>query len=171
MIYYSCSYIPMEVMLGSDSEFHRITSETPISCHELGCNLCGYAKTVYEKGMELNSGDCLLIADSCDAMRRIGDLLSELSSARVFILRLPWKSDVDAIEFLSGEIGDLTTFLENSGVAVNLHKGIARFNDLVDHVLTNEIRVQGADLSRLYLSALDGKKTEIDSSNLVSGGA
>ena len=85
MIYYSCSYIPMEAMLGSDSEFHRITSDAPVSCHELGCNLCGYAKTVYEKGMELNSGDCLLIADSCDAMRRIGDLLSELSSARVFI--------------------------------------------------------------------------------------
>jgi len=170
MIYYSCSYIPMEAMLGSDSEFHRITSDAPVSCHELGCNLCGYAKTVYEKGMELNSGDCLLIADSCDAMRRIGDLLSELSSARVFILRLPWRSDVDAIEFLSGEIGDLTTFLENSGVAVNLHEGIGRFNDLVDYVLANEIRVEGADLSRLYLSALDGTKAEIDSSNLVSGG-
>jgi predicted CoA-substrate-specific enzyme activase len=169
MIYYSCSYIPMEVLLGSDSEFHRITSVAPVSCHELGCNLCGYAKTVYEKGMELSSGDYLLIADSCDAMRRIGDLLSELSSARVFILRLPWKRDADAVEFLSGEIGDLTTFLENSGVAVNLHTGIGRFNDLVDHVLTNEIRVEGADLSRLYLSALDGNKAKIDS-NLVSGG-
>ncbi len=169
MIYYSCSYIPMEVLLGSDSEFHRITSVAPVSCHELGCNLCGYAKTVYEKGMELSSGDYLLIADSCDAMRRIGDLLSELSSARVFILRLPWKRDADAVEFLSGEIGDLTTFLENSGVAVNLHTGIGRFNDLVDHVLTNEIRVEGADLSRLYLSALDGNKAKIDS-NLVSRG-
>lgn len=169
MIYYSCSYIPMEVLLGSDSEFHRITSVAPVSCHELGCNLCGYAKTVYEKGMELSSDDYLLIADSCDAMRRIGDLLSELSSARVFILRLPWKRDADAVEFLSGEIGDLTTFLENSGVAVNLHTGIGRFNDLVDHVLTNEIRVEGADLSRLYLSALDGNKAKIDS-NLVSRG-
>lgn len=169
MIYYSCSYIPMEVLLGSDSEFHRITSVAPVSCHELGCNLCGYAKTVYEKGMELSSGDYLLIADSCDAMRRIGDLLSELSSARVFMLRLPWKRDADAVEFLSGEIGDLTTFLENSGVAVNLHTGIGRFNDLVDHVLTNEIRVEGADLSRLYLSALDGNKAKIDS-NLVSRG-
>jgi predicted CoA-substrate-specific enzyme activase len=159
----------MEVLLGSDSEFHRITSVAPVSCHELGCNLCGYAKTVYEKGMELSSGDYLLIADSCDAMRRIGDLLSELSSARVFILRLPWKRDADAVEFLSGEIGDLTTFLENSGVAVNLHTGIGRFNDLVDHVLTNEIRVEGADLSRLYLSALDGNKAKIDS-NLVSRG-
>jgi predicted CoA-substrate-specific enzyme activase len=159
----------MEVLLGSDSEFHRITSVAPVSCHELGCNLCGYAKTVYEKGMELSSGDYLLIADSCDAMRRIGDLLSELSSARVFMLRLPWKRDADAVEFLSGEIGDLTTFLENSGVAVNLHTGIGRFNDLVDHVLTNEIRVEGADLSRLYLSALDGNKAKIDS-NLVSRG-
>jgi len=171
MIYYSCSYIPMEVMLGSDSEFHRITSDAPVTFHELGCNLCGYAKTVYEKGMGLNSGDYLLIADSCDAMRRIGDLLSELSSARVFILRLPWKRDADATEFLSSEIDNLTTFLENSGVAVNLYKGIDRFNDLVDHVLTNETNLLGADLSRLYLSALDGNKAEIDSSNLVDGGS
>ncbi|HAY98140.1 MAG TPA: CoA protein activase, partial [Mesotoga sp.] len=149
MIYYSCSYIPMEVMLGSACEFHRITSSAPTSCHELGCNLCGYAKTVYKKGMELNSDDCLLIADSCDAMRRVGDLLSELSSAKVFILRLPWKRDADAVKFLCRELVGLTAFLQNSGITVDLHTGINRFNDIVEYVQANEMLVEGTELSRL----------------------
>lgn len=171
MIYYSCSYIPMEVMLGSACEFHRITSSAPTSCHELGCNLCGYAKTVYKKGMELNSDDCLLIADSCDAMRRVGDLLSELSSAKVFILRLPWKRDADAVKFLCRELVGLTAFLQNSGITVDLHTGINRFNDIVEYVQANEMLVEGTELSRLYLSALDGRKAEVSPSNAKSDGS
>jgi len=158
MIYYTCSYIPLEVLMGSDIEFQRLMRSSPTSSHELGCNLCGYAKTVYQKGMELDSNDCLLIVDSCDAMRRVGDLLDEHSLANVFILRLPWKRGLEAVTFLSGEIQRLVSFLDSSAISIDLSEGVRRFNKLVDHVLANEKELAAGDLTDLYLHALNGKQ-------------
>jgi hypothetical protein len=84
--------------------------------------------------MELDKGDLLLVADSCDAMRRVGDLLNESSRAGVFIMRLPWKRDELAVEFMASEVLRLIGFLEKKGIDVNLLAGIERFNDLIDHV-------------------------------------
>ena len=156
MIYYTCSYLPLEVLMGSDIAFQRLMTSSPTLSHELGCNLCGYAKTVYQKGMELDSNDCLLIVDSCDAMRRVGDLLDELSLANVFILRLPWKRDGEAVRFLAAEIQRLVYFLESSGISTDLREGIRRFNELVDFVQANEKRLAAEDLTDLYFQALNG---------------
>lgn len=158
MIFYTCSYIPLEILMGTGRDFERLLSVTPSSCHELGCNLCGYAKTVYGAGMELDKGDFLLVADSCDAMRRVGDLLNESSRAGVFIMRLPWKRDELAVEFMASEVLRLIGFLEKKGIDVNLLAGIERFNDLIDHVRSLEATLEGRDLTELYLSALNGLK-------------
>ncbi|HOY26359.1 MAG: acyl-CoA dehydratase activase [Mesotoga sp.] len=158
MILYTCSYIPLEILMGTGKDFERLLSAASSSCHELGCNLCGYAKIVYGAGMELDKGDLLLVADSCDAMRRVGDLLSESSRAGVFMMRLPWKRDERAVEFMASEILRLIEFLEEKGIDVNLSAGVERFNGLIDHVRSLESTLVGRDLTELYLSALNGLK-------------
>ncbi len=158
MIYYTCSYIPMEVLLGTGVEFRRLLDSGTSGCHELGCNLCGYARTVYETGLELGEDDILLFADSCDAMRRVGDLLKDKSKASVFIMRLPWKKSEEAIHFLRLELERLIRFLEYRKVKIDIEKGIILFNELVDHVRLLEKNISGRELTRLYLDALNGLK-------------
>lgn len=158
MILYTCSYIPLEILLGCGREFRRLLSAPGESCHDLGCNFCGYARTVYERGMELGEEDLLVIADSCDAMRRVGDLLQERAAASVFVMRLPWKRDERAVQFMKLEIERLTEFLSLAGMSVDHFEGVSKFNDLVDHVQSLQENLRGHDLTALYLSALEGKK-------------
>ncbi len=124
----------MEVLLGTGVEFRRLLDSGTSGCHELGCNLCGYARTVYETGLELGEDDILLFADSCDAMRRVGDLLKDKSKASVFIMRLPWKKSEEAIHFLRLELERLIRFLEYRKVKIDIEKGIILFNELVDQI-------------------------------------
>ena len=112
MIYYACSYVPLELLKASGVAFKRIEG---IETHEddfIHRNICGYCKSVYEQINRLSSGDIFVSVDSCDGMRRIGDVLRETSEAKVFTLRLPWRRDDNAVSLMENELRRLLGFLD-----------------------------------------------------------
>ncbi|HAA85561.1 MAG TPA: CoA protein activase [Kosmotogaceae bacterium] len=139
MLYYACSYVPLEILISSGLPFRRLPVNRAFEHPELHTNLCGYCKAVYSKVTELSEEDVFITVDSCDAMRRMGDVIQQQSSCRVFSLRLPWKKDSSATEFFRTQLEALNRFLsELRGQEItrdDLDRGISQFNMMVDKLL------------------------------------
>ncbi len=104
MIFYTCSYIPLEILMGTGRDFERLLSVTPSSCQSWAAISVATARRSTELGWSLTRRFSP-VADSCDAMRRVGDLLNESSREGVFICA-PWKRDELAVEFMASESFD-----------------------------------------------------------------
>lgn len=138
MIYYACTYVPVEILIASGLPFQKLevreSGEDPL----IHRNLCGYCKSVYEGVKNLKKDDVYIAVDSCDGMRRTADVLMKNSQAKVFTLRLPWRNDDSAVEFYAGELKRLTEFLsELRGKPITtdeLIKGMERFIKLKKHL-------------------------------------
>ncbi|AKI97965.1 acyl-CoA dehydratase activase [Kosmotoga pacifica] len=138
MIYYACSYVPLEILLASKLPFERIEetdySEDPL-VHR---NLCGYCKATFEKIKTLDENDLFIAVDSCDAMRRIGDLVQVATKARTIHLRLPWTRNENALEFYKNQLKVLLDVLsEFRGYEITneeLIEGIETFNTLKNNI-------------------------------------
>jgi len=139
MLYYACSYVPLEILISSGLPFRRLPVNRAFDHPELHSNLCGYCKAVYSKVTELSDEDVFISVDSCDAMRRMGDVIQQQSSCRVFSLRLPWKRDASATEFIKTQLEALVRFLSGlRGQEITrdeLDRGISQFNAIVDRLL------------------------------------
>lgn len=138
MIYYACTYVPIEILIASGIPFQKLevreSGEDPL----IHRNLCGYCKSVYGGVKNLKKNDVYIAVDSCDGMRRTADVLMKSSLAKVFVLRLPWRSDDNAVEFYAGELKRLTEFLSelrgNPITTDELIKGMERFSELRKHL-------------------------------------
>ena len=149
MIYYACSYVPLELLKASGVAFKRIEG---IETHEddfIHRNICGYCKSVYEQINRLSSGDIFVSVDSCDGMRRIGDVLRETSEEKVFTLRLPWRRDDNAVSLMENELRRLLGFLDEELkkkiTETEIGHGIAFFSHLREHIL--KLHKTGVDYS------------------------
>jgi len=138
VIYYACSYVPLEILLASKLPFAKIDSVDYTEDPLVHRNLCGYCKTTFESLKAMNDEDLFIAVDSCDAMRRINDLARDFSKARIIQLRLPWKRDDESKNFYRDQLANLLEVLSlvrgSSITPEELKEGIKRFNDLKDYL-------------------------------------
>ncbi len=95
MIYTSCRYAPIELIVGLQQEHALIEPNVDdLSCAE-NCshsNLCSYTKAMIETVLE-NHIEELVLTDCCDAVRRAYDVLKDSGKLKfIYLLSLPHKN-------------------------------------------------------------------------------
>lgn len=92
MIHYVCKYTPVELLRGFGAEC-AVLDETPDSFEtserEAHANLCGFGKAVLQAALD-GKADELILANCCDVMRRIYDIIREKGCCGfLYLLDLP----------------------------------------------------------------------------------
>jgi benzoyl-CoA reductase/2-hydroxyglutaryl-CoA dehydratase subunit BcrC/BadD/HgdB len=111
---YTCSYVPEEIVLAAGFRPRRFLPEARPADAWIHPNTCGYVKNVLAAA--LDSEDLgvvgIIIANSCDAMRRLYDLWTGyVPRVRAFLLDVPKKDDEDSITFFAAELARLSEWL------------------------------------------------------------
>lgn len=108
-IFYTCSYVPEEVIMAAGFLPKRLIprarpSEADAYIHP---NTCHYIKSLLADGFAGNAAeaDGIILANSCDGMRRLHDLWKEYVEAiPALFLEVPKKKDPASIEFFASEL-------------------------------------------------------------------
>jgi benzoyl-CoA reductase subunit C len=148
---YTCSYIPEELILSAGFQPYRISNIGMNSSALTPSFVCPFCSAVLEniiKHEDYFSG--FIVAQTCDPMWRLYDILKKKTLKPLFLLRVPHNTDNElSLEFFKKELSRLKTFLEkNSGELINDEK-IAKAIQLC-----NENR---SLLKDIYISNKDGK--------------
>lgn len=106
MIGWFCTYLPEEILLAAGLHSYRIMESSPCISRARAClssNLCSYVMSSLEAALEGRYSflDGLVIANSCDAMRRLYDAWRHFVKAPPFIhmLDIPKKVDKESIKY------------------------------------------------------------------------
>jgi predicted CoA-substrate-specific enzyme activase len=138
MIYYACSYVPLEILIANKQPFKRIKTPMKTESELIHRNLCDYCKTIFQNVMNMDKDDVFISIDSCDAMRRISDVLKKEAKAKIITLRLPWKNDLVAVNMYKKElktlIKELTEYSDNGLTENDLSYGISFFKKIADNI-------------------------------------
>ncbi|MEA2066744.1 MAG: acyl-CoA dehydratase activase [Thermotogota bacterium] len=138
MIYYACSYVPLEILIATKQPFKKIKTPMKTESELIHRNLCDYCKTIFQTVMNMDKNDVFVSIDSCDAMRRISDVLKKESKAKIITLRLPWKNDSEAVSIYKKElktlIKELTENSDNELTENDLFYGISFFKKISDNI-------------------------------------
>ena len=131
MIYTTCKYAPMEIFAGFGEETGRLDpNPASFECAD-GCahpNLCGYAKAVIEevhdKGIRR-----VVLADCCDATRRMYDVLKEYEDLDfIYLLPLPHKTGPAEIRMTAEELKIMIDeYSRFSGRTFDINKAIGDY--------------------------------------------
>ena len=109
-VLYTCSYVPEEIILAAGFQPRRFLPEgRPADAH-VHQNTCEYVKSMLGAALEGTAPEAaaIIIANSCDAMRRLYDLWTEyVTTVPAFFLDIPKKMDAGAIEFFASELRKL----------------------------------------------------------------
>ena len=111
---YSCSYIPEELIAAADYIPYRIygNKESNLADKYFPINFCPYVKAVWEEIHHNGDMDALVLATSCDGMRRLNDYVSYYEEKLpAFMLDIPRKSDKNSIRFFARNLEKLWFFL------------------------------------------------------------
>jgi benzoyl-CoA reductase/2-hydroxyglutaryl-CoA dehydratase subunit BcrC/BadD/HgdB len=117
MVHLACSYIPYEIPLAAGIPAARGVFEGPLPSTEgyLPRDFCAYARAFVR---QYKDDDVVAIAESCDAMRRVYDVLRYWNLARtVYFVDVPRTRDPDAISFYAEELESLASKLLNSEIS------------------------------------------------------
>ncbi|MFZ0887287.1 MAG: 2-hydroxyacyl-CoA dehydratase family protein [Candidatus Binataceae bacterium] len=107
---YTCSYIPEEIILAAGFRPRRFLPESPSADASIHPNTCGYVKSILAAALDAGGAHTagIIIANSCDAMRRLYDLWTAyVRPVPVLFLDLPKKTDADSIVFFASELKGL----------------------------------------------------------------
>ena len=116
-VFYTCSYVPVEIMLAAGLMPQRIIPDprpTNADAH-MHPNTCYYIKSLLASAMAKDAAPAegIVIANCCDGMRRLYDLWSEyVSDIPAIFLDVPKKKDADSIEFFASELRRFAASLE-----------------------------------------------------------
>jgi benzoyl-CoA reductase/2-hydroxyglutaryl-CoA dehydratase subunit BcrC/BadD/HgdB len=111
---YTCSYVPEEIVLAAGFRPRRFLPEARPADAWIHPNTCGYVKNVLAAALDSDEIDAagIIIANSCDAMRRLYDLWTGyVPRLPAFFLDVPKKSDDDSIAFFASELTRLCEWL------------------------------------------------------------
>jgi benzoyl-CoA reductase/2-hydroxyglutaryl-CoA dehydratase subunit BcrC/BadD/HgdB len=111
---YTCSYVPEEIVLAAGFRPRRFLPEGRPADAWIHPNTCGYVKNVLAAALDSEDLDAagIIIANSCDAMRRLYDLWTGyVPRLPAFFLDVPKKSDDDSIAFFASELTRLSEWL------------------------------------------------------------
>lgn len=114
MVYLSCSYIPYEIPLASGMPTKRGIFERTLPSMEgyLPRDFCPYAKAFLR---HYGNDDVIAIAESCDAMRRVYDVLRYWNLAgSVHFIDVPRTCDSQAVAFYGEELRSFAASLVGS---------------------------------------------------------
>ncbi|MCE5329148.1 2-hydroxyacyl-CoA dehydratase family protein, partial [bacterium] len=111
---YTCSYIPDEIITAAGFIPNRISGnkQSNLADKYFPINFCPYVKAVWEEVHHSNDFDALILATSCDGIRRLGDYISHYEkNMPYFMLNIPRKSDKASIDFFAINLKKLWGFL------------------------------------------------------------
>jgi len=116
---YTCSYVPEEIILAAGLVPKRAIPEARPSEADayMHPNTCYYVKSLLASGLaEAGAGaDCIVFANSCDAMRRLNDVWREyVEAVPAFFIDVPKKRDPASIEFFASELRRFADNLEET---------------------------------------------------------
>jgi benzoyl-CoA reductase/2-hydroxyglutaryl-CoA dehydratase subunit BcrC/BadD/HgdB len=172
---YTCSYVPEEIILAAGFQPRRFLPEGHAEDTHVDANTCGYVKSLLGAAVEGSASGAagIIIANSCDAMRRLYDLWAEyVASTPAFFLDVPKKTDAAAITFFASELRKLTETMERElpGATISeedLREAIGTCNE-VRSLMGDVFRAQrglekgarGAQVLELCLAGTGRAKTE-----------
>ncbi|MHA1833145.1 MAG: 2-hydroxyacyl-CoA dehydratase subunit D [Candidatus Baldrarchaeia archaeon] len=148
---YTCSYVPEELILSAGFQPYRISNIGVNSSALVPSFVCPFSGAVLEN--ILRHEDYFrgfIVAQTCDPMWRLYDILKKKTAKPIFLLRVPHNTDNEAsLEFFKKEFDRLKIFLEeNSGDSID------------DEKLFKAIQVCNENrslLKNIYISNKDGK--------------
>ncbi len=116
-VLYTCSYIPEEIIVAAGMSPERFFGDPQGSAPEtpLHPRTCGYAKSLLAGALvHPPPGTAgIVVANSCDAMRRLYDLWQAyVGQPAALFLEVPKKQDADSITFFAAELRRLAVRLE-----------------------------------------------------------
>jgi benzoyl-CoA reductase/2-hydroxyglutaryl-CoA dehydratase subunit BcrC/BadD/HgdB len=115
-ILYNCSYVPEEIVLAAGFRPRRFLPEGRPADAWIHPKTCGYVKNVLAAALDSEDLGAvgIIIANSCDAMRRLYDLWTGyVPRVPAFFLDVPKKSDDDSIAFFTSELARLSEWLHD----------------------------------------------------------
>ena len=123
-VLYTCSYVPEEIILAAGFRPRRFLPERSPADAPIHPNTCGYVKSILAAALEPGAVDAagIIIANSCDAMRRLYDLWTAyVRPVRALFLDVPKKADADSVTFFAAEMKGLAEALhtELSGTPID----------------------------------------------------
>lgn len=168
-IAYACSLVPVEIIAAAGLSPVRLIPQGRCTDADgrIHPNTCCYVKSMLS---DLDGGSCsdiggMVFANSCDGMRKLFDIWTDLkSSPPAFFIDIPKKSDPDSIRYFSSVLRTLAAELEErySGRAVTperLNAAIRQSNRLrseVSDLFSRQARpdsaVKGSNVFPLLLS-------------------
>lgn len=116
-LWYTCSYVPEEIILAAGLRPCRFLPESNQAEAWIHPNTCGYVKSILAAGLAGGERRAagIIIANSCDAMRRLYDLWTEyVPAVPAFFLDIPKKRDADSIAFFASELRRLGEWLQTT---------------------------------------------------------
>jgi benzoyl-CoA reductase subunit C len=174
-IIYTCSYVPEEIILAAGFQPRRFLPEDRPADAHVHQNTCQYVKSVLGAALAgaVPEAAAMVIANSCDAMRRLYDLWTEyVTNIPAFFLDIPKKMDANAIEFFASELRKLAHEMERElpGRTIGkeeLEEAIERCNE-VRSLMGDVFRAQrltkkdscGREVTELCLAGTRLPKTE-----------
>jgi len=114
VVYLACSYIPYEIPLAAGMSAARGIFEGPLSAMEgyLPRDFCPYARAFIR---QYGDNDVVAVAESCDAMRRVYDVLKYWNLARcAYFVDVPRTYDPEAVSFYAEELRGFASKLLDS---------------------------------------------------------
>jgi benzoyl-CoA reductase/2-hydroxyglutaryl-CoA dehydratase subunit BcrC/BadD/HgdB len=111
---YTCSCVPEEVVLAAGFRPRRFLPEGRPADAWVHPKTCGYVKNILAAALDSEDLDAvgIIIANSCDAMRRLYDLWTGyVPHVPAFFLDVPKKSDDASIAFFVSEFARLSEWL------------------------------------------------------------
>ena len=137
-VLHTCSYVPEEIILAAGFRPRRFLPESPPSDAPIHPNTCGYVKSMLAAALDGGGVQAagIIIANSCDAMRRLYDLWTAyVRPAPALFLDIPKKADDDSIAMFASELKGLAARLPAtlSGKAIDtasLRRAIRTCNEI-----------------------------------------
>jgi len=135
---YTCSYVPEEIILAAGFRPRRFLPESRPSDARVHPNTCGYVKSLLAAALDGGAAEAagIVIANSCDAMRRLYDLWTAyVGSVPAVFLDIPKKADDDSITMFAAELKRLaetlpTAFSGKPIDAAGLREAIRTCNEI-----------------------------------------
>lgn len=161
MMYYVCKYTPLELMEGLGAQMMRLEplpSNFDIA-ESLGHpNMCGYGKAVIE---EIYAKDIkeILLADCCDVIRRVYDILVESGRMDfVYLLELPHKTGLAETELFKMNLRKLAkAYSAYSGTAFDVKRAMSAFTETKKNPDEKHISILGAHGGKYLYKTISGK--------------
>lgn len=174
-VLYTCSYVPEEIILAAGFRPRRFLPQGDAEDTHVDANTCGYVRSLLGAAVEGSASEAaaIIIANSCDAMRKLYDLWSGyVATPPAFFLDVPKKTDAEAVAFFASELRRLAESMERElpGTTISdedLREAIGTCNE-VRSLMGEVFRAQrglvkgarGTEVLELCLAGAGQPKTE-----------